>query len=140
MRHVRLICTCVSFWRCRFAGVFQAVEIRSKGFPFKKPYGEFVSKYSCIYMERDDKLKDDRGKGDPLVGADDKAKAMTIITYVKEQMEKRIKGLSADNYHGGPSELLYRGSWYISCTCEYHAFYARVFGIDQSVTCIMCAW
>jgi hypothetical protein len=105
--------------RCRFAGVFQAVEIRSKGFPFSKKHEDFVDKYSCIVTERDGKKQDadgnsvdDRGAGEALNGTV-KEKAEKILDYTFQKMQHKVKRLQEDGYRWGSSEVLYRGPWYV---------------------------
>ncbi|GBG34514.1 Myosin-1 [Hondaea fermentalgiana] len=43
----------------RYSGVFEAVEIRSRGFPFRLSYAVFACRYSCINMGHRYKNKDD---------------------------------------------------------------------------------
>lgn len=43
----------------RYSGVFEAVEIRSRGFPFRLTYAVFACRYSCINLGHHYKNKDD---------------------------------------------------------------------------------
>lgn len=105
--------------RGRYAGVFQAVEIRAKGFPFHPTHKEFVAKYACIVTERDGKtkdgetLKEDRGNGEALVGTEEE-QAQNIFEYTLAQMDTKIKGLDKEGYKWGKTLALYKGTWYVS--------------------------
>ena len=77
-----------------YSGVFEAVAIRKKGFPFRLKHQDFVDRYEKC-------LKDSQKSGSDL-----KAKAKNIAKHMKLDME---------NFKVGRTLVLYRAREYRKC-------------------------
>ena len=83
----------------KYSGVFEAVEIRKTGYPFRWHHGEFAARFRCITLKS--------GAHGLISGL--KAKAPNMQGICKEILSKEFAGAhGVDEAQVGVSRVLYR--------------------------------
>ncbi len=118
---------CETFHICRYAGVFQALQLQVRGFPFHTTFGEFVKMYGVIVEEyvwppstTETAANDFAAARNAAIRAysaiaENKKKAVAIKNYVLSVSVPLSRNLKdRERIRDGTSMMLYCGGWCVA--------------------------